>query len=379
MASVLNSTIATTLRFLQNSFVNFNLSFPGFSSVDIYRNKKWVIKRRKQSTTVYVDDAYFDAVLCELTSLYDTPEDSGPQHGLIYRCTELHVTITCYPTTHAISVQGIQHEHWIDTILQDISQLIDHAHHKPLTPSPCPVPQEDTDTTTSDEVSFTPLTVSTPNKVASPQTVSCGTPTNKNGDLENNLKCEIQRLKDSNRDLTTQLQEYRELRRNFVQVTKAYQEQCERNDMLQAKLYSLTEPSSSDFETQRKPTRKQSPRLPTAAPIVRSNPFSILKDEVQENVEPETALSAPLNSSKSPMPATYRNKSPTPPKPAPSATCNNSNSDDAVQPQPPQIVIFSNSICKRINSHRLYRGKSTKVIAKGEASIADIQTKLHPT
>ena len=210
MASVLNSTIATTLRFLQNSFVNFNLSFLGFSSVDIYRNMKWVIKRRKQSTTVYVDDAYFDAVLFELTSLYDTPEDSGPQHGLIYRCTELLVTITCYPTTHAISVQGIQHEHWIDTILQDISQLIDHAPHKPLTPSPCPVPQGDTDdntTSTSDEVSFTPLTVSTPNKVASPQIVPCGTPTNKNGDLENNLKREIQRLKDSNRDLTTQLQD----------------------------------------------------------------------------------------------------------------------------------------------------------------------------
>ena len=391
MASVLNSTIATTLRFLQNSFVNFNSSFPGFSNVDIYKNKKWIIKHRKQSTTVYVDDAYFDALLCEFTFLYDTPEDSGPQHGFIYRCTELHVTITCYPTTHAISVQGVQHRHWIDTILQDISQLLDHAPHKLMTPSPSPVPQDDTDNTSEEEVSFTPLTVSTRSKFASPQTVS--TPTNKNGDIESNLRREIKRLKDSNRDLATQLQEYRELRSNFVQVTKAYQEQCERNDMLQAKLCSLTEPSSSDFEAQRSSssssTNKQSPQAPATAPISTPNPFSILNDEVPESVEsvpsaPSLSLLTPdkqpphrTDFSEPPMPAINITKSPTPPKSAPSTSSSNTNSnstsDNASQPQPPQIVIFSNSICKRINSRRFYRGKSTKVIAKGGASIADVQ------
>ena len=43
------------------------------------------------------------------------------------------------------------------------------------------------------------------------------------------------------------------------------------------------------------------------------------------------------------------------------------------QPPPAQIIIFSNSMCKRIREDRFHRGKNTKVYAKGGATIADIQ------
>ena len=64
----------------------------------------------------------------ELTARYGTPEDKG-RYGFIYRCvlpkyTLKHVTVTCYASTNVVSVQGLLHGTWVDTILADIGEKI---------------------------------------------------------------------------------------------------------------------------------------------------------------------------------------------------------------------------------------------------------------
>ena len=46
------------------------------------------------------------------------------------------------------------------------------------------------------------------------------------------------------------------------------------------------------------------------------------------------------------------------------------------EPKPSQILIFSNSICKRINASRFYRGRTTRLYAKSGATIAQIQRQV---
>ena len=129
-----------------------------------------------------------------------------------------------------------------------------------------------------------------------------------------NIKCKKFRLEDSNKDLTTQLQEYRELWSNFVQVTKAYQKQCERNDMFQGKLLWFWNAENSSSRN------KPSPQVLPTPPIITPNPFSIIIDEVPESVEsvhsvPSLSLLTPdkqpphrTDSSELPMPAINRTK-----------------------------------------------------------------------
>ena len=61
----------------------------------------------------------------EFCARYGRPDDRGSK-GQIYRChmpngdTFSIITITCYESTHDISVQGLLHEHWIDNVLWEI-------------------------------------------------------------------------------------------------------------------------------------------------------------------------------------------------------------------------------------------------------------------
>ena len=403
MASLLNKTISTTISILQNSLVNFNLSFPGFSQSDIYESDKWNIKPRKMSTTICVDPKYFDRVVDELNNLY-TQDD----RGLMYRCPDLGVTITCYPTTHTLSVQGSQHNDWVDTILQDIGLLIDHSQ------SSCDHDDNDSD---DDEIILPPVSSSTPIKECpnvstasmKVQTECSSTitevQTNLTGDTESKLKREIQQLKDANKDLKTQLQEYRELRSTYAQLSKAFHEQSERNELLQAKISSML-CSSNDFDECKSPSPKCNKQETIQVPT--TNIFSVLADEVDDTVPQEKAIpSAPCISLMTPekerhspppsdKPTKHQSPPPVPsapsislmrPEPSPrppkkpatksKSDCQSSESTtkdhQQSHPPPPAIVIFSNSICNRIKEQRFYRNKTTKVISKSGASIADIQ------
>ena len=60
------------------------------------------------------------------------------------------------------------------------------------------------------------------------------------------------------------------------------------------------------------------------------------------------------------------------PKMAPASTSSSTSKTSSVD-----IIIFSNSICKRINPDNFYRGKSTKIIAKSGAKIPDIERLVH--
>ena len=73
----------------------------------------------------------FDSFTNELDLRYGSPESKGKQHGNIYRCkittSEEHfetVTVTCYPTTSTVSIQGRYHWMWTETTLKDIGDKL---------------------------------------------------------------------------------------------------------------------------------------------------------------------------------------------------------------------------------------------------------------
>ena len=365
MASLINST----LTFLQN----FNFSFSGFLSEEIYEHDKWTIKPRKMSTTILVKPEHFDAILCELTTLYDTPDNRGLKHGLIYKCPKLKVTLTCYPTTKTISVQGSLHSHWIDTVLQDISQAL---HQDAISPTPSPAQTDDEDLS-EDEMDICPAPMtSTPFKPSSHvSTATTEVQTQQSGDNLHSLQCELQQLRNANKDLSLQLKEYRELRSNYIQLSHSYKEQCERNDVLQVRIASLltdepfTTCKNSKLATASLQENIQS--TPPAATVSTSNSFAALPDELPA----ETVPSAPNISLMTPEKSSYSRNSQMP-RSTPRATTGQSQpqtQSPTQKPSSPQIVIFSNSICKRINPRRFYRGKVTEVFAKGGATIGDVQ------
>ena len=106
-------------------------SFNGFKSSEIYDNSLWTILPRKSSTTVSVNPNKFDSFTNELDLRYGSPESKGKQRGNIYRCkittSEEHfetVTVTCYPTTSTVSIQGSYHWMWTETTLKDIGDKL---------------------------------------------------------------------------------------------------------------------------------------------------------------------------------------------------------------------------------------------------------------
>lgn len=109
-----------------------NFSFPGFSTTDIFDDSPWIIQPKSKSTTIAVNPNMYDCLIREFNSRYGPPEDRGKQHGHIYRCwlstddeeAEVmdRVSITCYISTHTLSIQGRLHYKWTSTQLHEIGE-----------------------------------------------------------------------------------------------------------------------------------------------------------------------------------------------------------------------------------------------------------------
>ena len=143
-----NFTIGT-LSELLTSYHNSmeNLSISGFSANEIFATSPWTIKPMKKSTTLLVNPDIFKDFTYVLEQRYGQPENKGIQHGLIYRArgtdddTEGNVvTITCYETTHTVSVQGSGHSLWISdlkSIKEQLAQIT--TQHVDQSPDPSPL------------------------------------------------------------------------------------------------------------------------------------------------------------------------------------------------------------------------------------------------
>ena len=123
------------------------------------------------------NDAY-DKLSQELSELYGPPCDKGIKNGSIYKClmnthdgSLSHVTITCYPTTTTLSIQGNLHDVWVESTLQAIGLKLKPAetiHSDSVTSS-----------STSCQTSYREIGVQTCNSSceAGTQTDDCETPT----------------------------------------------------------------------------------------------------------------------------------------------------------------------------------------------------------
>ena len=120
MASSFNRTIGSAWSTL-HSLMNF--SFAGFTNDEIYGHK-WRIKPRKMSTTISVDPEYIDEILYHVGAMYGPPLNKG-KCGRIFKSPDPMATITIYTTTSVISVQGSQHQAWVDSVLPEINARID--------------------------------------------------------------------------------------------------------------------------------------------------------------------------------------------------------------------------------------------------------------
>ena len=349
-------------------------SFSGFSNDEIFGSSMWQIKQNSLSTTVYVNPVYFVEVTSELTTLYGTPTSKG-KNGQIFKCNMTHddgvpaiVTITSYSTTAVLHVQGCLHKVWVDTLLDTIEQKVKHK-RQINEPQPLDQPSEHELTVSFDtaQPSCTPPPLaSTPIQKAMPCPPTCES---------KRLKDTITSLKDRIKDYKEQLSQFQELRSNYAHLSTSYRELSDRNCALQVELSSLKElQSEAAYQTPR--TASPPSPAPTPAPIGASNPFSALTDEVPDDALP-TASSAPNNSQHTPD--KHVPQSPPTPKAArkPKAETkqppNKQSLDPSTEETQPQILIFSNSMCSRINERKFYRGKTTRVFAKSGASIGDVQ------
>ena len=103
----------------------------------------------------------------------------------------------------------------------------------------------------------------------------------------------------------------------------------------------------------------------------------MLNDNVPDNVPDHVPSSTSLPTSKS-QPTRSTNKTPILPAqlslPSSSPPGPSTQSPQSTRTPPsPQILIFSNSMCKRIDERRFYQGRTTKVFAQGGATITDVQ------
>lgn len=403
-----------------------NFSFSGFSNQEIWEESMWKVLPKSNSTTISVQPAIYDKLVCELFNRYGQPEDKGKK-GHIYRAlvhNELEsesalVSITCYQSTTTLNIQGNYHSIWTESVLKEIGQKLNSTGSQhdivtdqphlfdssldttldqlpslgvPLTSTPAPsvpkhhLPIRTVETSCHANCSSSAVSMSTQTLVEMKSRAvqmsiihhSSQIQTEMSGDTELKLRDEIQRLKNTNRDLRAQLTEYRELRGHHAQLTQAHRELCDRNSVLQAKLYSLSE-SSSFVPAKPVSTTTRTSKPPTEVSLETSNRFQGLHiDEIPDTdeFEPLIPSAPPIEEATPTSPGKVLSSSPphaqttSTVEPAPTSSPTPSSND-------PQIIVFSNSICKRINSSRFYRGKNTKVYAKGGATIPDVQRLVH--
>ncbi len=120
-----------------------DFSFHGFTNTDIFADSIFIIQPKSLSTTVAVNPEIYDCFIQELDNRYGAPEDKG-RHGHIYRAMVANdenimerVTITCYSSTHNLSIQGSLHYIWTSRDLYDIERHIRKLNLS-LTPSQHP-------------------------------------------------------------------------------------------------------------------------------------------------------------------------------------------------------------------------------------------------
>jgi hypothetical protein len=216
-----------------------------------------------------------------------------------------------------------------------------------------------------------------------------------------NLKKQVDRLTNAKNDLTKENKEHKcelqKLREVHTQLAQAFNEMCDRNNVLQTQNDSLHSQIDQPF-TQPKQTSPVKTSSTSTTSRKLSNPFGVLniEDTDQFPALPSTTPTAPNRRPSKPCKYAPRHTSPQKPKHTPE----NRNAPSTLSRTPPKqttqhqqpattcktkeipiqssvpasfnILIFSNSICKRIDAKRFYPGKTTKVYAKSGASIDDV-------
>ena len=151
-----------------------NFSFAGFTNDEIYGHK-WRIIPRTMSTNISVDPEYIDEILYHVGAMYGPPLNKG-KCGCIFKSSDPMATITIYTTTSVISVQGSQHQAWVDSVLPEINARIDSEsslHHSTAINCESVSIQMDSD---NELVLPSPIT-STPKPTERSSAVSIGTQT----------------------------------------------------------------------------------------------------------------------------------------------------------------------------------------------------------
>lgn len=343
---------------LQNSFSSFN----GFSnaldessSSDNIISSLYNIKTNKKSTTVYINPDRFTDVTAELTARYGSPTPKG-NNGEIYKCNmsfddsePVIVTITSYSTTAVLHVQGALHGLWVEFTLHQIQQRLSHQDHN-LSVS-------------IDDLCPPPLT-STPEKQKSLTTTSStASPTVTEIATQTNTVDESPMLQDT-----------------VIALREQIRELSDRVIALQVEVDSIKGHRQDDNDFRRPKSPAISSPKPASIPTVPvSNAFNILTDELLEPAPLQpTAPSISLMTPPPPRPPPKQQtrKQSSPPKPDLKPPGKHQSPHTSANQQSPDIVIFSNSICKRINTNRFLRGKKTNLIAKSGATIMDIRREV---
>ena len=419
MATSMNRTIDTAgSRQSNTTYSSLSMSFAGFTYGEIHSGAKWQVIPKSKSTTIAIDKDLVHEVLYHIRAIHGPPEDKGSK-GLIFRSLIPIATVTVYVSTAIISVQGSDHVDWVKSILPQIDRRIDddnglvddnfsnHSYVEsdsdssislfPITSTPrnsiIPDPTE-----VSDSVFTSPQLTPTPDippveALTSTTTRSTGTEHSEARSIgtqygetlncykslltqNENVRKANQDLKQHNNELKSELKELREL---HTQLARSFNDLCERNGVLQAKLDSLSEKQHHFTSTTSttchvtKPANTTQSKQPTESTIPLQNSFSTLR------VEDFPPLPSAPNSSHVTPPFQRNNQQAPRPRRKSSRPEGPQSPPGSTEPPPPHnspdpdIIIFSNSMCARVRPRNFYRGKTTKVIARSGANIPDIQ------
>ena len=192
------------------------------------------------------------------------------------------------------------------------------------------------------------------------------------------LKAKIQSCQDKIKDLTTQLSDFNNVRASYAQLATAFTELSQCIVVLEDENTALKTQHRQEmsFKAVTKPSKASTTaKLPNQS-VESPNRFRALHVEECSHDDPpevstphtpsvtkQSATSTPT-STNTPLATPKRSQSSKSSPP----TRHTSTSSSAC----PQILIFSNSICKRIDEQRFYRGRTSKVYAKSGATIADV-------
>ena len=314
-------------------------------------------------------------------------------HGLIFKCfssTSLPVTTTLYPSTTTIHIQGAGACDWLDDMYQHFG---DAAMSTPVPSTPMRSCHRLPSSSFSDISSILPMTpaaavvtmvtqatqstrMQSDTKEVQTETHTCVKSTQHGESLMSYTQAllEIERLKQANCDLKKDriddVRDCKELRQAFKDLAQAHNAMCERNNVLQAKISSLQDQQCQPFQTPNVSTKPHSVQSSSSIPL--SNPFSTLANHKSDT----STHATPLPPQKETRRKTLSSSSPRRP-----VTHVTRDAEQVAQPLhvPAEILIFSNSICGKIDPSRFYRGKSTRMFAKGGARIGDIQRLVEDT